>query len=218
MRAAVRGWVLAGVAALLPLVAACSGTPAGRPEGGTAQPGAATATDLAERGKYLVEGVGGCNDCHTPMKMGPNGPEPDMSVALSGHPAGLQMPPAPPASGPWVWHGSATNTAYAGPWGVSYAINLTPDESTGIGTWTEQVFVNALKTGRHMGIGRPIMPPMPWQAYSRMTDEDLRAMYAYLRTVPAKTNKVPEAVVAEPPAAPAQAAPTPGAPAAPPAQ
>ena len=146
MRAAVRGWVLTGVAALLPLVAACSGTPAGRPEGGTAQPGAATATDLAERGKYLVEGVGGCNDCHTPMKMGPNGPEPDMSVAPSGHPAGLQMPPAPPASGPWVWHGSATNTAYAGPWGVSYAINLTPDESTGIGTWTEQVFVNALKT------------------------------------------------------------------------
>jgi hypothetical protein len=86
---------------------------------------------------------------------------------------------------------------------VSYAINLTPDEDTGIGTWTEQVFVNSLKTGRHMGIGRPIMPPMPWQAYSRMTDEDLRAMYAYLRSVPAKTNKVPEAVVAEPPAAPA---------------
>jgi hypothetical protein len=126
-----------------------------------------------------------------------------MSVALSGHPAGLVMPPAPPPSGPWVWHGSATNTAYAGPWGVSYAINLTPDEATGLGTWTEQVFVNALKTGRHMGIGRPIMPPMPWQAYSRLTDEDLRAMYAYLRTVPAKVNKVPEAIVAEPPVAPA---------------
>jgi mono/diheme cytochrome c family protein len=196
--------MLGMVVCVAPLMAGCSGSDGARPGGAATQAGpATTATDLAERGKYLVDGVGGCHDCHTPMKMGPNGPEPDMSIALSGHPAGLLMPPPPPASGPWIWHGAATNTAFAGPWGVSYAINLTPDEDTGIGTWTEQVFVNSLKTGRHMGIGRPIMPPMPWQAYSRMTDEDLRAMYAYLRSVPAKTNKVPEAVVAEPPAAPA---------------
>ena len=68
--------------------------------------------------------------------------------------------------------------------------------------------VNALKTGRHMGVGRPIMPPMPWLAYSKMTDEDLKAIYAYLRTIPPRRNQVPDAIVAPPPAAPAAPAPT----------
>src|SRR5262245_31765480 len=72
-----------------------------------------------ERGAYLVKTMG-CNDCHTPLKMGPRGPQPDMTRALTGHPQDLVMPPPPPASGPWIWHGAATNTAFAGPWGVSF--------------------------------------------------------------------------------------------------
>jgi mono/diheme cytochrome c family protein len=152
------------------------------------------------RGKYLVT-IGGCNDCHTPLAIGPKGPEPDMTRMLTGHPADVAMPPAPALSGGWMWAGAATNTAFAGPWGLSYAMNLTPDAETGIGLWSEQVFVNAIRTGRHMGVGRPIMPPMPWPMYSQMTDDDLRAVYAYLRSLPPRKNKIPEAVVA-PPAAP----------------
>ena len=85
------------------------------------------------RGQYLVT-IGGCNDCHTPFKVGPNGPEPDMSRALSGHPQDFPMPTPPKmADGKWIWAGAATNTAFAGPWGVSYARNLTPERLTGIG-------------------------------------------------------------------------------------
>lgn len=161
---------------------------------------AAKPNPSVERGKYLVTVVG-CNDCHTPFKMGERGPEPDMTRMLSGHPQDLAMPPAPAASGPWTWFGAATNTAFAGPWGISYATNLTPDENTGIGIWTEDIFVKTLRTGRHWGVARPILPPMPWQSYSRMSDEDLKAMYAYLRSIPAVKNRVPEAVMAPPPPA-----------------
>lgn len=126
-----------------------------------------------------------------------------MSRMLSGHPESLRMPPAPAAQGPWLWSGAETNTAFAGPWGVSYATNLTPDQNTGIGVWTEDIFVKTLRTGRHWGVARPILPPMPWQNYSRMSDEDLAAIYAYLRSIPAVHNRVPEAAVAPPPAAPA---------------
>jgi hypothetical protein len=143
------------------------------------------------RGQYLVT-IMGCDDCHTPMKMGPKGPEPDMSRRLSGHPQGLKLPkaPAPDPTG-WMWAGNATNTAFAGPWGVSYAINLTPD-ATGLGSWTEANFLRALREGKHLGVGRPIVPPMPWPAYARATEEDLRAVWAYLKTVPPVKNQAPE--------------------------
>jgi hypothetical protein len=133
--------------------------------------------------------------------MGPKGPEPDMARMLSGHPESLVMPKPPDLDqGPWVYVGSGTNTAYAGPWGITYAINLTPDENTGLGIWTEDMFVKAMRTGKHFGTSRPILPPMPWQSYSNMTDEDLKAIYAYLKSIPPITNKVPDAVIAEPPA------------------
>jgi mono/diheme cytochrome c family protein len=144
-----------------------------------------------DRGKYLVT-VTGCHDCHTPFEMGPNGPEPDMTKALSGHPESMKLPPPPGPTGPWIWHGAATNTAFAGPWGVTYAINLTPHQETGMGIWTEEMFVQALKTGKHFGTARPIMPPMPWPTYRHMTDADLKAMYAYLRTIPPIANHVPD--------------------------
>lgn len=160
--------------------------------------GVRPASPQVERGRYLVD-IMACNDCHTPMKMGAKGPEPDMARHLSGHPAALKMT-KPPAlgAGPWLWAGAATNTAFAGPWGITYAINLTSDEATGIGSWTEANFVRAIKTGKHLGIGRTIQPPMPWPQYSAANEEDLKAIFAYLKTVPPIKNAVPEY---EPPAA-----------------
>lgn len=146
---------------------------------------------LVERGKYLVT-TSGCHDCHTPLAMGPSGPAPDMTRALSGHPSALVMPPAPKLpAGPWLVTVSATNTAWSGPWGVSFTANLTPDTETGLGAWTKQNFIDTLRNGRHMGAGRPLLPPMPVAVYGQMSDDDLGAMFAYLRTIPAIANKVP---------------------------
>jgi mono/diheme cytochrome c family protein len=153
----------------------------------------------AARGKYLVN-TSGCHDCHTPFKMGPKGPEPDMSRMLSGHPEGLVMPPAPALpEGPWLIVSAATNTAHAGPWGVSFTANLTPDPQTGLGEWTVRNFKDTIRTGRHMGRGRAILPPMPIPVYNNFTDGDLEAIYAYLRTIPPIRNRVPEPLA--PPAA-----------------
>lgn len=114
-----------------------------------------------ERGRYLVNAIA-CHDCHTPKKMGPQGPEFDFDRALSGHPEGSDLPTPPKlGAGPWVATASWDVTAWSGPWGVSYAFNLTPDENTGIGSWSEETFVGAIRTGRHMGVSRPILPPMP---------------------------------------------------------
>src|SRR5260221_11163392 len=148
-----------------------------------------------KRGAYLAA-VGGCGDCHTPMKLGANGPETDVRRQYSGHPAGLKMPPAPAFTdgrqGPWVWAGAGTNTAFAGPWGMSYAVNLTADKETGLGAWNAADFIRAIKTGKHIGVGRPIMPPIPWQNYVQMTDADLQALLAYLQSVPAISNRAPD--------------------------
>lgn len=181
------GMVFAAWAVVL-LTARCGSAPA------EAVPADLGASSAIERGRYLVA-TSACNDCHTPFVMTERGPEPDMTRMLSGHPEGLRMP-APPQlpEGPWLWMGAASNTAFAGPWGVSYAFNLTPDENTGIGIWTEDMFVQAIRTGRHMGVSRPIKPPMPWPVYRQMTDEDLKAIYAYLRTIPAIHNRVPDAL------------------------
>lgn len=149
---------------------------------------------LVERGKYLVNSMG-CHDCHTPWKLGPQGPEPDMSRALTGHPADMVMPPPPKLpQGPWIGVMSATNTAWAGPWGVSFTANLTPDPETGLGKWTEEIFIAALRTGRHEGKGRPILPPMPWPMIRNLTDQDLRALFAYLQSLPPVLNRVPAPV------------------------
>jgi len=144
------------------------------------------------RGQYLVS-TSGCHDCHTPFKLGPNGPEPDMSRALSGHPQSLVMPPAPQLPpGPWLVTMAATNTAFAGPWGVSFTANLTPDAETGLGQWTLKNFTDTIRTGRHMGRGRPVLPPMPIPVYNNFTDDDLEAVYSYLRTIAPIGNRVPE--------------------------
>jgi mono/diheme cytochrome c family protein len=152
---------------------------------------AAPSPDKIARGKYLVT-ITGCNDCHTPFKMGPNGPAPDMSRMLSGHPESFALPPVPAAQGPWVVAAAATNTAWSGPWGVSFTSNLTPDPETGLGSWTLRNFVDTIRSGRHLGVGRQILPPMPIPMYKQMTDEDLEAVFAYLKSIPAVKNRVPQ--------------------------
>ncbi len=142
------------------------------------------------RGAYLVHAMG-CADCHTPLKMGAKGPEPDLSRGLSGHPQGMVLQaPAATAGSAWTWGGSATNTAFWGAWGVSYAANLTPD-ATGLKAWTAEQFTQAMRTGRHAGNGRPLMPPMPWPAFGQLNDADLHAMFVYLMAQPAVPNPVP---------------------------
>ena len=147
-----------------------------------------------KRGQYLVT-ICACNDCHSPKLMTPMGPMPDTSRLLSGHPAGDSLPSVPPgliAPAPDKW-GAITNnhlTAWVGPWGTSFTANLTPDVETGLGSWTEDMFVHAIRTGKHMGTGRQILPPMPWPMYGQMTSEDLSAVFAYLKSLPPVSNAV----------------------------
>lgn len=163
-----------------------------------APPSATTTTTPAqspvERGKMLVT-FGGCHDCHSPKKYGPKGPEPDVDRLLSGHPEGAKVDaPFKPTSGSsWI---AATNehfTAWSGPWGISFAANLTPDPLTGLrsGVWTEELFIKALRTGKHMGTARDIQPPMPWQDISSLGDDDLKAIWAYLGSIRPVVNHVP---------------------------
>jgi mono/diheme cytochrome c family protein len=179
------------------LAAACSQPPPETTGAGQAAPSAEQPAESAvERGRYLVT-LGGCHDCHTPKSFTAAGPEPDMSRALSGHPAGDKVSPVPSGLiGPEAW-GAVTNnhfTAWAGPWGVSFARNLTPDVATGLGSWTEAMFIQTLRDGKHQGVGRPLLPPMPWQMYRQATDADLKAVFAYLRSLPPVQNAVPEPV------------------------
>jgi mono/diheme cytochrome c family protein len=165
----------------------------------------ATRKSRVERGAYLVASIG-CGGCHTPKKMTAKGPVSDESRFLAGHPEGSALPPPPTLpDGPWHATWSWDLTAWSGPWGVSYSMNLTPDENTGLGSWSEDTFVQAIRTGRHMGVSRPILPPMPWGSLRKLTDEDLRSIYAYLRTIPPVKNRVPEPL--PPPAEMSQQAP-----------
>jgi len=156
----------------------------------TAAASSSAAAQLA-RGEHLVL-TSGCHDCHTPLKMGDRGPEPDMTRMLSGHPQTMALPPAPKAAGPWLVAVTATNTAWAGPWGTSFTANLTPDRETGLGAWTKETFTAALKTGRHEGRGREILPPMPIPAYKNFTTDELEAIFTYLQSIPAVSNRVPQ--------------------------
>jgi hypothetical protein len=95
--------------------------------------------------------------------------------------------------GPGKWSATEKHLgAWVGPWGISYASNLTPDKATGIGTLTEEMFVKCLREGKYMGVGRPLLPPMPWQVYGMKTDQDLKAIYAYLMSVKPIHNEVPQ--------------------------
>ena len=189
-------WTLMVVS--LAVCAACK--PAAAPPPPPPDPAVVKAAQV-QRGKYLVT-MGVCNDCHTPKVMTDKGPALDEKRLLSGHPAGEAAAPVPPgvlSMTGWVAMNNLGLTAWAGPWGVSFSRNLTPDQATGLGSWTEEMFLNTIRRGKHQGEGRDLLPPMPWQMYSQGTDEDLKAIFAYLQSLPPIDNAVPEPI---PPAGP----------------
>lgn len=135
-------------------------------------------------GEHLVT-IGGCNDCHTPKIMTPMGPADDTTLFLSGHPE--KMPAPDVARKEMESKGlivTQTFTAWVGPWGISYSANLTPDE-TGTGNWTEDQFIYAVQNSITKGLpgSRPMLPPMSLMPVKLMTVEELKAIFAYLRTI-----------------------------------
>lgn len=143
-------------------------------------------------GEHLVNAAG-CNDCHSPKKMTAQGPVIDSTLLLSGHPA--QMPDPDVDRKVLESKGvAATNdlTAWVGPWGISYSANLTSD-SSGIGTWSEGQFIYAIRNGKYKGMpnSRPLLPPMPWQSFANFSDDELKAIFAYLKSTPPIKNVVP---------------------------
>jgi len=144
-------------------------------------------------GKHIVT-IGGCNDCHTPKKMGPQGPEDNMDLELSGSPS--QMPPINIDRKEIESKGLSVSdfTEWIGPWGISYTANITSDSTTGIGNWTEDQFILCLRKGKYGGApqGRNLLPPMPWQGIGQMTDDELKAVYAYLKSTKPIHNIVPQ--------------------------
>jgi hypothetical protein len=151
--------------------------------------------EMIALGKYIVH-TNGCDDCHTPKIFTENGPIPDTTRLLSGFPEGEALPSLDiEMIGPEKWIATEKHLgAWVGPWGISYASNLTPDNATGIGALSEEMFIKTLREGKWMGVGRPLLPPMPWQVYGTKTDQDLKAMYAYLQTLKPIRNEVPQPV------------------------
>lgn len=184
---------------LLLAMAACNAPQAKKEAVAAAMAGETTKdTALAKHGEYLVT-IMGCGDCHTPKKLGPQGPIPDMDRLLSGYDAAQPLGAYDTAIArgrAWVLFNNQ-NTAVAGPWGVSFAANLTPDP-TGIGDWSLANFKKALKEGKYKGIdgSRPLLPPMPWQNFANLSDEDIEAIFAYLRSIKPVNNLVPNAQIA----------------------
>ncbi len=154
---------------------------------------AQTAADSqVERGKYLV-GITGCHDCHSPKL---TGMKPDPDRILSGRPQSTKVP----SSALGEVHASEDLTAWTGGWGQSVASNLTPDPATGLGMrYTEAKFVQTMRTGKKPE-GVAIMPPMPVDVYVNMKDDDLKAIFAYLKTIKPIRNAVRAGLT--PPAAP----------------
>ena len=150
-----------------------------------------SSAEMVKRGEYLVT-IGGCNDCHSPKI---NGEVPDPDRLLSGHPADEKLPLISDkkmiAPGQWALCSSGL-TAWVGPWGTSFAANLTPDD-TGIGNWTEAQFFKAIREGKLKGLDgtRPLLPPMPWFNFAKMSDDDLRAVFVYLKSLKPVKNVVP---------------------------
>lgn len=148
-----------------------------------------------KRGEYLVT-IAGCHDCHTPMKMTPLGLMPDFERSLMGHPPEAPDPTGTPGKSDLALTGSDL-TSWKMPYGLVYSRNLTPHKS-GLGEWTEAQFIKSLREGRHQGEGRPLLAPMPWPSTAAMTEEDLKALYAYLRTIKPINNTVPDPKVPPP--------------------
>lgn len=176
------------------IAASCNQAPAPVTET-PAEPAKPSQEEMIARGAYLV-GVGGCNDCHTPKIFGPEGPKLDMDRMLSGHPADAPVGEYDAKTlSNWMLMAPGL-TAAVGPWGTSFAANLTSDE-TGIGNWTLEQFTKALREGKFMGQdgGRMILPPMPWEGLgATLTDEDLEAIFMYLKSTKPVNNIPPNPI------------------------
>ena len=151
-----------------------------------------TMNDSIKRGEYLVKTIG-CHDCHSPKRMTERGPQEIPELALSGYQAGDSLPKMSTEAlnnGWMLMNGQLT--AFAGPWGVSYAANITSDDS-GIGNWTMERWKTAMREGKLKGDknGRMMLPPMPWQNFGKLTDEDLESMFKYLQSTNPVENAVP---------------------------
>lgn len=187
--------ILIAAFAVLATVAiiACNSNPApsGNKEGIGELPAPVSGDSLVKRGRYLV-GIMGCNDCHSPMVMTPQGPQRDSTRLLSGHPAAMQLPPVDVSKTQGYVLFALSGTAMNGPWGTSFAANITSD-ATGIGNWSEAQFFKVMREGKLKGMegNRSLLPPMPWQAYSQASDDDLHAIFAYLKSTPPVENRVP---------------------------
>ena len=147
-----------------------------------------------EYGKHLVAIIG-CNDCHTPKIMTAMGPVPDTTLLLLGHPAKAPFPDVNRKDIESKGLAMTTDeTAWVGPWGISYADNLTPD-ATGVGSWSKDQFFTAIRDGKWKGLknSRDLLPPMPWQDFRNMTDNELSAIFAYLKSIKPIQNVVPPA-------------------------
>lgn len=193
-------WKSVAVAAVAFPLAVLAADTAGKrvmaPAVGAGQPKALATTatsDVVERGRLLVT-AGGCNDCHTPYKFDPQlkMPVPDMSRFLSGHPEGAPDPTG--TLGPQdVALIGPTFTSFKLQFGTVYVANITSDKETGIGSWNEEMFIRALRTGKHLGgVGRTILPPMPWMNLAQLPDSELKAIFAFLQTTRPIHNKVPD--------------------------
>lgn len=147
---------------------------------------------LIKRGSYLVNAMG-CDDCHSPKIFNPTGFEIDMEHRFSGY---LATNPKSKANTSVMKDGwmlfKMDLTSAVGPWGQSYAANISSD-ATGIGNWTEEQFIRALREGKSKGLkeSRPLLPPMPWFVYKNMSDTDLKAIFAFLKTTKPIENRVP---------------------------
>ena len=147
---------------------------------------------LVNRGKYLVNAIG-CDDCHSPKIFTDHGFEIDMEHRFSGHLATSRMGKANTSvmkDGYILFANDLTSAV--GPWGQSYSANISSDE-TGIGNWTEEQFIRAIREGKSKGLkeARPLLPPMPWFVYKNMSDLDLKSIFAYLKTTKPVENRVP---------------------------
>lgn len=160
-----KGRMLGAAFLLVGIAAAGLSMASGGKQGGTAAEPAA-AKSVLERGRYLTITMG-CNDCHTPGALYGG---PDFGRELSGSEVG-----------------------WRGPWGVSFPRNLTPDPETGLGAWTAEEIANALRTGVKKD-GTVMLPPMPWPNTAQLSEPDLRAIVAYLRSLPPVKHPVPKAL------------------------
>jgi len=173
--------------ALAGILVACTSTSAGDKEKKPLDQ-----SELVKRGEYLVNSIG-CDDCHSPKRMVGNQPEIIEELRFGGYPSDRPVQPVDTNSVKkgWMMLG-ADLTSAVGPWGMSFSANISADAS-GIGTWSEAQFLKAIREGKSKGFdnSRPLLPPMPWFVYKNMTDDDLRSIFAYLKSSKPVENVVP---------------------------